>query len=53
MKVNFKNFSNKYEKKLSAIAKLILNSFQNKYLYYAIDDIYIHLNQIEVNEIIF
>jgi hypothetical protein len=39
MKVNFKNFSNKYEKKLSSIAKLILNSFQNKYIYYAIDDI--------------
>lgn len=29
----------RYEKKLSSIAKLVLNSFQNKYLYYAIDDI--------------
>jgi hypothetical protein len=35
----FQTFQIRYEKKLSAIAKLILNSFQNKYLYYAIDDI--------------
>jgi hypothetical protein len=34
-----KTFQIKYEKKLSSIAKLILNSFQSKYLYYAIDDI--------------
>jgi hypothetical protein len=34
-----KTFQIKYEKKLSPIAKLILNSFQKKYLYYAIDDI--------------
>lgn len=34
-----KIFQIKYEKKLSVIAKFILNSFQNKYLYYAIDDI--------------
>jgi hypothetical protein len=27
------------KKKLSSIAKFILNSFQNKYIYYAIDDI--------------
>jgi hypothetical protein len=26
-------------KKLSSTAKFILNSFQNKYIYYAIDDI--------------
>lgn len=32
-------FQIKYEKKLSSIAKAILNSFQNKYIYYAIDDI--------------
>ena len=32
-------FQIKYEKKLSSIAKFILNSFQNKYIYYAIDDI--------------
>ena len=34
-----KTFQIKYEKKLSSIAKLLLNSFQNKYIYYAIDDI--------------
>ena len=34
-----KTFQIKYKKKLSTVAKLILNSFRNKYLYYAIDDI--------------
>ena len=34
-----KTFQIKYDKKLSPSAKLILNSFQNKYIYYAIDDI--------------
>jgi hypothetical protein len=34
-----KTFQLKYDKKLSSTAKLILNSFQNKYIYYAIDDI--------------
>nr|YP_009028797.1 hypothetical protein [Asterionellopsis glacialis]AGH28344.1 hypothetical protein [Asterionellopsis glacialis] len=33
-----KTFQIKYEK-LSLVAKFILNSFKNKYLYYAIDDI--------------
>ena len=37
--VTIKTFQIKYEKKLSLVAKCILNSFQNKYLYYAIDDI--------------
>jgi hypothetical protein len=32
-------FHLKYEKKLSSTAKVILNNFQNKYIYYAIDDI--------------
>lgn len=32
-------FQIKYEKELSTIAKFILNSFQKKYVYYAIDDI--------------
>lgn len=32
-------FQIKYEKKLSPTAKVILNSFHNKYIYYAIDDI--------------
>ena len=34
-----KTFQIKYEKNLSSIAKVLLNSFQNRYLYYAIDDI--------------
>ena len=34
-----KTFQIKYQKNLSSVAKLILNSFRNKYIYYAIDDI--------------
>ena len=34
-----KTFQIKYDKKLSSVTKLILNSFQKKYIYYAIDDI--------------
>jgi hypothetical protein len=37
--IRAKTFQIKYEQKLSSIAKLLLNSFENKYLYYAIDDI--------------
>ena len=37
--ITSKTFEIKYEKQLSPIVKLVLNSFQNKYLYYAIDDI--------------
>ena len=37
--ITSKTFQIKYDKKLSSIAKSILNSFQNKYFYYAIDDI--------------
>jgi len=37
--ITSKTFQIKYEKRLSPIAKVILNSFQNKYIYYAIDDI--------------
>ena len=37
--IRSKTFQIKYEKKLSLIAKFVLNSFQNKYIYYAIDDI--------------
>lgn len=33
-----KTFQIKYDKKLSSVAKLILNSFQKKYIYHAIDD---------------
>lgn len=34
-----KTFQIKYEKKLSSLARFILNSFRNKYIYYAMDDI--------------
>lgn len=34
-----KTFQIKYEKQLSLVAKCLLNSFQHKYLYYAVDDI--------------
>jgi hypothetical protein len=37
--ITSQTFQIKYEKKLSSTAKAILNSFQNKYIYYAIDDI--------------
>lgn len=37
--ITAKTFQIKYKKELSSTAKFILNSFQNKYLYYAIDDI--------------
>ena len=37
--ITSKTFQIKYERKLSPTAKLLLNSFQKKYLYYAIDDI--------------
>ena len=37
--ITSKTFQIKYERKLSSVAKFLLNSFQNKYLYYAIDDI--------------
>jgi hypothetical protein len=39
MRLHHKYFKLKYPKKLSSTAKFILNSFQNKYIYYAIDDI--------------
>ena len=44
-----KTFQIKYEKQLSSVAKFLLNSFQNKYLYYAIDDILYLLNS-NINE---
>lgn len=37
--ITSKTFQIKYQKPLSLTAKFILNSFQNKYIYYAIDDI--------------
>lgn len=39
IKVKQKTYQIKYEKNLSTVAKFTLNSFQNKYFYYAIDDI--------------
>lgn len=37
--ITSKTFHMKYKKHLSLTAKFILNNFQNKYIYYAIDDI--------------
>jgi len=37
--ITSKTFQMKYPSKLSLVSKFILNSFQNKYIYYAIDDI--------------
>jgi hypothetical protein len=49
-----KSFQIRYDKKLSSIAKLILNSFRNKYIYYAIDDIFYSLkaNPTERNDLL-
>ena len=44
-----KTFQIKYDKKLSTTSKFILNSFQNKYIYYAIDDI-LYLFELNKNE---
>jgi len=38
--IKSKIFRIKYEKNLSSTAKLVLNSFHNKYIYYAIEDIF-------------
>jgi hypothetical protein len=38
-KIISKTFQIKYEKNISLTAKFVLNSFHNKYIYYAIDDI--------------
>ena len=37
--INSKIFQIRYPKSLSPTARFLLNSFQNKYIYYAIDDI--------------
>lgn len=52
--ITSKTFQIKYEKKLSSIAKLLLNSFQKKYFYYAIDDILYLLksNSVECNNLL-
>ena len=38
-KMKLETFQIRYEKKLSSVTKLVLKSFQKKYIYYAIDDI--------------
>lgn len=52
--ITSKTFQIKYDKKLSATAKFILNSFQNKYIYYAMDDILylFNLNAVERNNLL-
>lgn len=52
--ITSKTFQIQYKKNLSSIAKLLLNSFQNKYLYYVIDDILYSLksNPIERDNIL-
>ena len=40
--VKFKTFQIKYDGQLSLVAKFLLNNFQNKYIYYAIDDVLYH-----------
>ena len=52
--ITSKTFQIKYEKRLSPLAKVILNSFQNKYIYYAIDDILYLLktNTVERNNLL-
>ena len=52
--IEFRTFQIKYERKLSLIAKSILNSFHHKYLFYAIDDILylLKLNPIERNNLL-
>jgi hypothetical protein len=49
-----KTFQMKYQTNLSLTAKCLLNSFQNKYIYYAIDDILYSLqsNPIERNNLL-
>ena len=41
--ITSKTFQIRYSHRLSLISKSILNSFQNKYIYYAIDDILYNL----------
>jgi hypothetical protein len=49
-----KTFYLKYENNLSLVAKFILSSFRNKYIYYAIDDILylLNLNSIERDKLL-
>ena len=47
-----KTFHIKYQNTLSLKAKFLFNSFQKKYIYYAIDDILYFLNSIERDQIL-
>ena len=47
--IKSKTFKIKYQKNLPLTSKIILNSFQNKYIYYAIDDILYSL-KLSINE---
>ena len=47
--IKSKTFKIKYQKNLPLTSKIILNSFQNKYIYYAIDDI-IYSLKLSINE---
>ena len=53
-KITYKTFQLKYDKNLSLTERFILNSFKNKYIYYAIDDILYLLpsNLIEKNNLL-
>ncbi len=52
--ITSKTFQIKYKKKLSATAKFILNSFHNKYIYYAMDDVLylLELNSFEREDLL-
>lgn len=52
--INSKTFQIRYQKNLSPTAKFLFNNFQNKYIYYAIDDILDSLkaNPIERNNLL-
>lgn len=54
VKIRSKTFQIKYEKRLSSTSKFIFNSFQNKYIYYAMDDILysLKLNPLERDNIL-
>lgn len=50
----YKIFKVRYERKLSSFEKLVINSFRNKYIYYAIDDLNLILRskQMKHNELL-
>ena len=52
--ITSKTFQIRYQKSLSPTAKFLLNNFQNKYIYYAMDDILYSLksNPVERNNLL-